>query len=48
MELPEIKDRLEALAGIPIAGTPEDLGKFLRAEVDKYARIIKTANIRAD
>jgi tripartite-type tricarboxylate transporter receptor subunit TctC len=48
MDLPEIKERLEALAGIPIAGTPEQLGAFLKAEVDKYARIIRTANIRAD
>jgi tripartite-type tricarboxylate transporter receptor subunit TctC len=48
MELPEIKERVEALAGIPIAGTPEALGAYLKAEVDKYARIIKTANIRAD
>jgi tripartite-type tricarboxylate transporter receptor subunit TctC len=48
MDLPEIKQRLEALAGIPIAGTPEELGAFLKAEVDKYARIIRTANIRAD
>ena len=48
MDLPEIKQRLESLAGIPIAGTPEELGAFLKAEVDKYARIIRTANIRAD
>jgi tripartite-type tricarboxylate transporter receptor subunit TctC len=48
MELPEIKERLEALAGIPIAGTPEELGAYLKTEVDKYARIIRTANIRAD
>jgi tripartite-type tricarboxylate transporter receptor subunit TctC len=48
MEVPEIKQKLEELAGIPIAGTPEQLGAFLRAEVDKFARIIRTANIRAD
>ncbi len=48
MDLPEIKQRLESLAGIPIAGTPEELGAFLKAEVEKYARIIRTANIRAD
>jgi len=48
MDLPEVKERLEALAVIPIAGTPEQLGAFLKAEVEKYARIIRTANIRAD
>ena len=48
MELPEIKERVEGLAGIPIAGTPEELGAYLNTEVDKYARIIRTANIRAD
>jgi tripartite-type tricarboxylate transporter receptor subunit TctC len=48
MDLPEIRERLEALAGIPIAGTPEELGTFLKADVERYARIIRTANIRAD
>ena len=48
IELPEIKQRLEALAGIPIAGSPEALGAFLKTDVEKYARIIRTANIRAD
>jgi tripartite-type tricarboxylate transporter receptor subunit TctC len=48
MDLPEIKQRLESLAGIPIAGTPEELGAFVKSEVEKYARIIRTANIRAD
>ena len=48
MALPEIKERLESLAGIPIAGTPEELGAFLRTEVEKSARIIRSANISAD
>lgn len=46
--LPEIREKLEALAGIPFAGTPEQLGSYLRAEVDKYAGVIKTAKITAD
>ena len=33
----------------PIAGsTPEEFGAFLKSEIDKWARVIKTANVRGE
>lgn len=45
---PEVRTKLEGLAGAPMGSTPEQLGAFVQAEVDKWARVIRTANIRAD
>jgi tripartite-type tricarboxylate transporter receptor subunit TctC len=45
---PQLKDKLLAL-GIEIKGsTPEALQAFVNGEVDKWARVIKTSNIKAD
>jgi len=35
-----IRDGLE-----PIGGTPESFGKFIREEIDKYAQVMKEANV---
>jgi len=45
---PGMRERLEALGGIPSPTSPEDLGRFLRTDIDKWARVIKTANIHTD
>jgi tripartite-type tricarboxylate transporter receptor subunit TctC len=48
LALPEVRQRIVDLAGIPQGGTPEQFGQFLRADVDKWARVIKAGNIKAD
>ena len=48
LALPEMKERLEQLATIPIGGTPEALGTFLKGEIDKWAKVIKAGNIKVD
>ena len=45
---PDIRDRLNALASIPVGESPEYFGKHLRAEVDKWARVIKAGNVKPD
>ncbi len=45
---PDIKERLDQLATIPIGGTPEELGTFLKGEIDKWAKVIKAGNIKVD
>jgi tripartite-type tricarboxylate transporter receptor subunit TctC len=45
---PGIREKLQGLGGIPSPTTPEELGRFLRTDIDKWARVIKTANIRTD
>lgn len=42
---PEVKKRLEALGLTPIGGSPEQFGRYVSAEYDKFAGIIKAAQI---
>lgn len=44
----EVSKRIADLAGIPMGGSPEKLGEFLRADVAKWARVIQAGNVRAD
>jgi tripartite-type tricarboxylate transporter receptor subunit TctC len=43
---PPIKAKLDQLGLIPVGSTPEELGAHLRAEMDKWAPVIKAANIK--
>jgi tripartite-type tricarboxylate transporter receptor subunit TctC len=46
--MPDVRSKLEA-NGIEIqGGTPEHFGNIIKAEVDKWGRIIKAAGIKAD
>jgi tripartite-type tricarboxylate transporter receptor subunit TctC len=45
---PEMKDLIVAQGAEPVGSTPEEFSVFLKAEIAKWARIIKTANVRAD
>jgi len=45
---PEVRERLDA-QGLTVRGTsPEELGTAMRAQLAKYARVMKEANIRND
>ena len=45
---PKIKERFAELASTEVIGTPDDFGKILVAETDKWARVIKFAGIKAE
>jgi tripartite-type tricarboxylate transporter receptor subunit TctC len=45
MQDPEIQARLKDLGGIETPGTPEDFGKFLKAETEKWEKVVKAANV---
>lgn len=45
---PDISGRLNSMAAEPAPGTPEEFREFLRAETDKWARVVKAAGIKAD
>jgi tripartite-type tricarboxylate transporter receptor subunit TctC len=42
----EIKERFIRDGLEPIGGPPEEFGRFIRAEIDKYAGVIKTAGVQ--
>jgi len=45
---PEVRDRLLALASPPVGGTPEQFASHLKREIDKWARVIRAANIKPE
>ena len=48
LALPEMKSRLSTDGADPVGGSPEKFGAFIRADIDKWARVIKAAKVRVD
>jgi tripartite-type tricarboxylate transporter receptor subunit TctC len=45
---PGLKSRLADLGGMTLAGTPADFGMLIAEETDKWAKVIRAANIKPD
>jgi tripartite-type tricarboxylate transporter receptor subunit TctC len=45
---PQLLARFEGLGGRPVTSTPEEFAAFTRSEIDRWGRIIKSANIKLD
>jgi tripartite-type tricarboxylate transporter receptor subunit TctC len=45
---PNMKARLVDLGGTPMPMTPADFGKFIADETEKWAKVIRAANIKAE
>ena len=45
---PAMKQRLDELGGVPLIGTPEDFGKIIQSETDKWAKVVEFAKIKVD
>ena len=45
---PAMKARLAELGGVPMVGTPEDFGKVVQSETDKWEKVVKFAGVRVD
>jgi len=45
--LPDVRERLSALGFEPIASTPEEFSDRIGWEIDKWAKVIRAANIKA-
>jgi tripartite-type tricarboxylate transporter receptor subunit TctC len=48
MALPEVKERLIALGFDPVGSTPEEFAKQIKLELEKWARVIRAANLKAE
>jgi tripartite-type tricarboxylate transporter receptor subunit TctC len=45
---PHLKERLTDLSGTELVGSSADFGKLIAEETEKWAKVIKAANIKAD
>jgi len=48
LNTPAMKERLAALGAEPVGNKPEEFAAFIKAEIPKYARVIKASGARAD
>ncbi|MEK6243389.1 MAG: tripartite tricarboxylate transporter substrate binding protein [Pseudomonadota bacterium] len=48
MQDPVVKGKFADLGVEAVSSTPEQFGRFIRAEMDKYTRLIKEANIKVN
>jgi len=48
MRKPEIKERFAQLGIEPVGSTPAEFTRFLKAEVDKWAQVIRAANVKVE
>src|SRR4051812_18816583 len=48
LESPDVKERLQAQGAEPMRGSPEAFAAFMRAEMAKWAPVVKAADIKAE
>lgn len=48
MSAPDMREKFSAMGGDIATGTPEQTGEFLRAENERWGRVIREANIKAE
>jgi tripartite-type tricarboxylate transporter receptor subunit TctC len=46
--LPEVREKLSGLGADPMPGTPQKFGAVMKADAEKWGRIIKQVGVRAD
>lgn len=45
---PELRERLRAEGSDPVGSSPEEFAKFIREEIDKWAKVVKFAKVRPE
>lgn len=48
LQLPDIREKLAALGIDPVGNTPEELAAIVKADIEKWAAVARSANVRAD
>ncbi len=48
LKSPETKDRILAMGGITLGNSPDEFTAFVRAETDKWAKVVKAAGVRGE
>ena len=48
LKMPDIVAKLADLGLEPVGGSPEELGQFQKAEIEKWAKVVKEANVKPE
>jgi len=48
LALPDVRERFAALGTEPVGNTPEEFGRYLRAEMAKWSKVIKQAGVKLE
>ncbi len=48
MESPDLRERMAKLGLDPITSTPEELARYSRAEIEKWARVVRDAGLKTE
>ncbi|HUP94602.1 MAG TPA: tripartite tricarboxylate transporter substrate binding protein [Burkholderiales bacterium] len=48
LKSPDVRDFITKEGGDPVGSSPEELAKYFRREIEKYAKVIKAGNITAE
>ena len=48
VDLPDVRERMIAQGYEKVAGSPDDMTAMLRADLDKWGRVVKDAGIRPE
>lgn len=47
LDLPDVKERMQAMGFVPAPSTPEEHDRILRAQIESFSRVVKLAGLRA-
>ena len=45
VKLPEVRKRFDSEGGVPVGNSPQEFAVWLKAEIAKWAKVVKAANI---
>jgi tripartite-type tricarboxylate transporter receptor subunit TctC len=48
LQMPDVREKLQAQGAEILSGTPEEAGSFIRSEVTKWGKVVKASGARAD
>jgi tripartite-type tricarboxylate transporter receptor subunit TctC len=48
VKLPEVRKRFDSEGGVPVGNSPQEFAVWLKAEIAKWAKVVKAANITLD
>jgi tripartite-type tricarboxylate transporter receptor subunit TctC len=48
LQMQDVRDRLQTLGVTPLSGSPDDLAKYLKFEVDRWAKLIREQGIKLE